>query len=95
MLKDKYPQPLYALSQQVNASLNFDSRNRLAAIQTPTLVLVGDEDIITPVILSEALKRRISNSQLCIISGSHALNIANAAMFNNAIIKFLSDLKQV
>lgn len=94
MLNDKFPQSLYALSQQVDAALNFDSLGRLEKIKAPTLVVVGDEDINTPIALSEQLNKQIPNSQLCIIGGSHGFNIENAAMFNNAIIEFLNNLER-
>lgn len=86
--KDRFPQPLYALPQQVDAAFNFDSRGRLEKIKAPTLVIVGDEDKNT-VALSEQLKKQIPNSQLCIIGGSHGFNIENPALFNRAIIDFL------
>jgi pimeloyl-ACP methyl ester carboxylesterase len=95
MLKDRFPQPLYALSQQVDAAYNFDSQDRIEKIKAPTLILVGDEDINTPATLSEQLKEQIPNSQLCIIGGSHGFNIENTAMFNNAIMEFLCNLEEL
>jgi 3-oxoadipate enol-lactonase len=46
---DPYPTPAHGLAAQAAAGLAHDTRSRLPQIATPTLVLVGAEDIITPV----------------------------------------------
>ena len=71
-----------------------DQRERVAAIAVPTLILVGDEDAITPPVLSEDLHASISGSHLERISGaSHLANLDQAAEFNRAIDDFLSGVE--
>lgn len=67
-----------------------DQRDRAAAIRVPTLVIVGDEDAITPLSLSEELAKLIPDSRLRVIAGaSHLANLDNPSEFNGAIDDFL------
>ena len=68
---------------------------RAAAIHAPTLVIVGDEDAITPPALSEELAALIPNSRLDVIHGaSHLANLDKPEEFNRAIDDFLSEVEQ-
>jgi 3-oxoadipate enol-lactonase len=68
-----------------------DQRDRAAAIDVPTLVLVGDDDSITPPSLSEELLGMIAGSRLEVIEGAgHLANIEQPQAFNRAIESFLS-----
>jgi 3-oxoadipate enol-lactonase len=68
-----------------------DQTERAAAIRAPTLILVGDEDAITPPSLSEELAALIPDARLEVIEGaSHLANLDRPAEFNRAIDDFLS-----
>ena len=68
-----------------------DQRDRAAAIDVPTLILVGDEDGITPPELSEELARLITGSQLVRIArAGHLANAEQPQAFNSAIESFLA-----
>lgn len=68
-----------------------DQRDRAAAIDLPTLILVGKEDGITPPALSEELLRLIPGAQLlCIDAAGHLANAEQPQAFNRAIESFLS-----
>ncbi len=70
-----------------------DQRDRAAAIDVPTLILVGDEDGITPPPLSEELHRLIPGSRLEVIAGAgHLTNAEQPEAFNSAIESFLAEL---
>jgi len=70
-----------------------DQRDRAAAIDVPTLVLVGDEDGITPPALSVQLAALISGARLEMIAGSgHLANLEQPLAFNAAIDGFLSEI---
>ncbi len=67
-----------------------DQRDRAAGIDVPTLVLVGNEDTITPPALSAELTTLIQGAELQIISAAgHLANIEQPAVFNAAIDAFL------
>jgi 3-oxoadipate enol-lactonase len=68
-----------------------DLTDRLSAVATPTLVVVGEEDTGTPVAASRAIHERIAGSELVILkSASHLSNIEQAAAFNEAVTAFLA-----
>jgi 3-oxoadipate enol-lactonase len=72
-----------------------DQRERAAAIRIPTLVIVGDQDAITPPALSEELVALIPGAQLSVIAGaSHIANLDKPAEFNRAIDGFLATLEE-
>lgn len=69
-----------------------DQRDRAAAIGAPTLVMVGEEDGITPPALSEELHRLARGSVLVRIpAAGHLANIEQPQAFNMAIESFLSN----
>jgi 3-oxoadipate enol-lactonase len=70
-----------------------DQRERAASIDVPTLILVGEEDRITPPALSEELGRLIPHARLQrIAAAGHLANAEQPAAFNSAIESFLSEL---
>ena len=67
--------------------------DQLAAIQTPTLIMVGADDPGTPVAASEAMHVRIPGSKLVVIpSAAHLSNIEQAEIFNTNLMTFLNPL---
>ena len=71
-----------------------DQRDRAAAINLPTLVLVGDEDTITPPALSTELAALIEDSTMQVIrDAGHLANIEQPAEFDAAIDAFLTRIE--
>ena len=71
-----------------------DQRDRAAAIDMPTLILVGDEDAITPPALSHDLGNRIAGSTVEVIErAGHLANAEQPAAFNAAIDRFLAKVE--
>jgi len=65
----------------------------LSKIKIPTAVLVGSQDKITPLTLSEAVRSRIPGAELHIIpDAGHFSNAENPAAFNLALVSFLKRL---
>lgn len=65
----------------------------LESISTPTLILVGDEDIATPPMYSERLHEGIVGSKLVIVPGSgHSSSIEQPDIVNVEIRNFLAAL---
>jgi 3-oxoadipate enol-lactonase len=70
-----------------------DQRDRVADINAPALILVGEEDVITPPMLSEELNRLIAGSRLeTIVGAGHLANAERPRAFNVAIESFLAEL---
>ena len=67
-----------------------DQTSFLSQIVTPTLILVGSEDAITPPADAELMHREIPGSRLEIINGAgHVLNLEKPEEFNATVMKFL------
>jgi len=82
-----------AFAAQVDAILAADDSlaERLATISVPTLVVVGNQDILTPRGDSEELAEAIPTAELVVISGAaHGLMIEHATTFNRILGDFLS-----
>lgn len=70
-----------------------DQVDRAQAITVPTLVLVGDEDSITPPALSAVLTDLIPGARMEMIAGAgHLANLEQNIAFNTAIDRFLSKI---
>jgi 3-oxoadipate enol-lactonase len=84
--------PAHAFAAQCDAILNVDATmaERLGSIEVPTLVVVGNQDILTPVGDSEELAERIPTAELVVISGAaHGLMVEHASTFNRVLLEFL------
>jgi 3-oxoadipate enol-lactonase len=82
----------HAFVAQVRAILNTDESmaDRLSEVTVPTLVVVGNQDILTPRGDSEDLHERLPNSELVVISGAaHGLMVEHATTFNRVLLDFL------
>ena len=66
--KNPQPQPVYAYEGHLNACIAFSSRDRYSAIQSPTLVMVGDSDLITPPGQARELARQLSHKEAVTIA---------------------------
>jgi pimeloyl-ACP methyl ester carboxylesterase len=67
-----------------------DSTPLLASIHVPTLIVVGDEDTVTPPAASEEMHRAIAGSELVRIPGAgHLSNLEQPGVFNAALAAFL------
>jgi 3-oxoadipate enol-lactonase len=67
-----------------------DSTPLLSAIHCPTLIIVGEEDAITPVSVAEQMRRTIRGSELVVIPrAGHLSNLEQPDAFNAALGRFL------
>jgi 3-oxoadipate enol-lactonase len=67
-----------------------DSTPLLASIRVPALVLVGDEDVLTPPSEAEKMHAALPDARLEVIRGAgHLSNLENPDAFNAALSRFL------
>ncbi|MEZ4511166.1 MAG: alpha/beta fold hydrolase [Chloroflexota bacterium] len=67
---------------------------QISRITTPTLILVGDEDVATVPEKSRRIQAQISGSKLVMIpKAGHSSSIEEATAVNQAILTFLNQLK--
>lgn len=65
---------------------------QLGSIHSPTLVLVGDQDMSDILTISAILSRKIPHAKKVVIPGAaHMLNLEQPARFNQAVKAFLQD----
>jgi 3-oxoadipate enol-lactonase len=67
-----------------------DSTPLLSQVHCPTLVVVGDEDALTPRAFSEAIQHAIVGAELAVVpQAGHMSNMEQPAAFNLALARFL------
>jgi pimeloyl-ACP methyl ester carboxylesterase len=67
-----------------------DSTATLASIHCPTLIIVGDEDSLTPQAMSRDMLRSIGGSELTVVPRSgHLASLETPEPFNAALARFL------
>ena len=84
--------PPHAFAGQVAGILAIDDNlaERLTEITAPTLVIVGNQDVLTPRGDSELIADLIPNSELAVISGAaHGFMIEHWSTFNRILLNFL------
>jgi 3-oxoadipate enol-lactonase len=79
-----------AIRNLIQGTLEYDIRERLPTITMPTLVLVGEEDVLTPPWYSRELAEHIPNAQMFTVpQAGHALTIERPAVVNTLVLGFL------
>jgi 3-oxoadipate enol-lactonase len=88
--QNPYPTSLAGFEAQAQAIRVYDSRARLPEVATPTMVLVGAEDVLTPVHQSVEIASLIPNATLTVLPrGGHGMVIEYPDDTVRAIREFL------
>ena len=91
-LEDPYFLPADVYARQVEAALSHFTEDRLSQIQAPTLIVAGDEDLLTPMRFARTLHQRIPGAKLAVIrGGGHAVVLTHAEEFNHLVLSFLKE----
>lgn len=84
-----------AYAQQARALRDADERRALPDIACPTLLLVGDQDLVTPLSWQRAIRAAVADSRLRIIPGTaHMTMLESPSAFNVALLEFLAGLRE-
>jgi 3-oxoadipate enol-lactonase len=90
-LSDPYPTTIAGFEAQAHGLRRYDSRPALPTVSTPTLVLVGAEDILTPVEQSAEIARLIPGAKLQVLPrGGHGMALEYTSDTVRAIKAFLT-----
>lgn len=81
------PEGYAACCEALGAS---DLRHALARIDTPTLLVAGDQDPVTTVADAQAMHAAIRGSQLVVLPASHLSNLETPQVFSAAVLDFLA-----
>jgi pimeloyl-ACP methyl ester carboxylesterase len=61
-------------------------------IATPTLIVVGDDDLLTPMRFAGTLHERISGAKPAVIQGGgHAVILTHAGELNRPVLSFFQE----
>lgn len=80
--------------EQWDADLAFDSLDRLGGIHAPTLVVVGEQDLLTPPRLSRAVADAIPGARYELVTGpgsSHGLHLERPDDLLKIVTGFLQE----
>lgn len=94
LASNPYPMDSEAYARQAEAYLQFDARERLGAIRAPTLVVVGEQDLLTPPWVAREVADAIPGARFEVIRGagsSHVVPIERPDDFNRLVSDFLAD----
>jgi pimeloyl-ACP methyl ester carboxylesterase len=90
-LADPYPAPAHGIAAQADACRSHDTLDRLPQIAAPTLVLVGAEDIVTPVSCAQELVAGIPGARLHVLDrGGHIADAEYPEAVTEALLAFLA-----
>lgn len=82
--------PVDVTASRIDAILRHDRRARLTDVRVPTLVIVAQDDMITPRFYSDELAKLVPGARLVVLdAGGHAAPIVSAASYNAAVGAFL------
>jgi 3-oxoadipate enol-lactonase len=89
LIRTTAPGGFVGCSQAIRA---LDYAERLGEIRVPTLIIVGEQDMGTPVAASEFMRAAIPGAKLCVLpSAAHLSNIEQAERFNEVLTGFLAE----
>jgi 3-oxoadipate enol-lactonase len=94
LASNPYPMSPGAYGRQANAYLQFDALSRLGAITAPTLVVVGEQDLLTPPWIAQEVADAIPGARFEVIRGdgsSHVVPIERPDDFNRLVSDFLGE----
>jgi pimeloyl-ACP methyl ester carboxylesterase len=89
-----HPMGTEAYARQAEAYRQFDALDRLGAITAPTLVVVGEQDTLTPPWIASEVADAIPGARFEVIRGdgsSHLVPIERPDDFNRLVSDFLAD----
>ncbi|MBI4321729.1 MAG: alpha/beta hydrolase [Chloroflexi bacterium] len=87
--------PAEVLLEDFQACDHFDVMQDVAGIALPTLVVVGQDDRLTPIRYSEYLHKNILGSRLEIVANAgHMVMLEQPEVFNNILLDFLEAMHE-
>ncbi len=92
LASNPYPMSPEAYGRQADAYRHFDALDRLLGVTAPTLVIVGEQDLLTPRWVVREVAEAIAGAQVEVIRGdgsSHLVPLERPDDFNRLVLDFL------
>ena len=84
-----HPQSPTGFLRQYQACVSYDGLDSLSQISHDTLIIAGEDDILTPVFCSEAMAACIPHAALKVLAGAHLPNIEQPEELCHVLIDFI------
>ena len=94
LASNPHPMSPEAYQRQADAYGQFDALDRLGAVSAPTLVIVGEQDLLTPPWIAKEVAAAIPGARFEVIRGdgsSHLVPIERPDDFNRLVSDFLAE----
>jgi pimeloyl-ACP methyl ester carboxylesterase len=93
LTQNPHPQRLDGFLRQIIALGGHDALDRLAGIRCPVLILVGDDDRISPPRYSHEMQSRLPQARMVVLSGvGHGPPLEDPKQFNAEVERFLREV---
>lgn len=84
--------PVCAARHLIEGAMDHDVASELPNITCPTLLMTGDEDVLTPLSYSHAIQRRIAGSRIAVLErAGHCMFLERVGAFARTAADFLKE----
>ncbi|HVC82262.1 MAG TPA: alpha/beta hydrolase [Chloroflexota bacterium] len=84
--------PVEWFTAQLDAAISHDAAGGLSELSIPSLVITGEEDIMVPPRMGQALADLLPDARFVVIpQAGHSVNLEQQAPFHQAITRFLDE----
>lgn len=89
--RNEWPQDATAFERQARAAIEHETRGQIGSVRVPTLVLVGERDLVNPPEIAREMAGLVPESVTRILPGvGHLPHVEDAVGFRTVLLEFLA-----